>query len=89
MQLNENRWATQQEKQELVDVVHSMAKEMMEATGHLLDESVPLATRERDYQLLLIALDKGGIRPLNRSSPELLKYFPEYANQSKTSKTSR
>ena len=82
MQLNQNRWATQQEKQELVDMVHSMAKEMMKVTGQLLDESVPLATRERDYQLLLIALDKAGIRPLNHSSPELLKYFPEYANQS-------
>ena len=86
MQLNENRWATQQEKQELVDMVHSMAKEMMEVTGHLLDESVPYATRERDYQILLIALDKGGIRPLNRSSPELLKYFPEYATNTETSR---
>lgn len=66
-------------EQEVIQSVNNLAVCLDGITSHLLNEKRSLEQRERDYQILLIELDKAGIRPLNRASPELLKYFPEYA----------
>lgn len=54
-------------------------KQLAETTLSLIDYLQNVSeNKERDYQTLLIELDKAGIRKLNRNSPELLKHFPEY-----------